>query len=161
MHSRKLIGTAAALGFLAIAFSTFATEQQRDTVAFGGQRHLILERPLNDFLRRLPTIPRFDVPHTANYKGYTASWEVRDSHLYLASFSATTNRRPFSVSLLFPDRRLPILADWYSGSVHAVSGPKYFQGYYTYERVTALRVTNGVVTATNEMQNVREDKLKR
>ncbi len=149
------------LAVLATAVSTFATEQVRDAITFAGQQHLMLARPLNDFLRRLPTIPRFDIPNTANYKGYTASWEIRDSRFYLASFSATTNRQPFSVTRLFPGRKLPIHADWYSGTVHIVSGRETLaQGRYTYERVIALQVTNGVVVATNEMRNVREDKLK-
>ena len=150
-----------ALAVFALAVPTFETEQARDTITFAGQWHSTLARPLNDFLRRLPRIPRFDVPNTANYKGYTANWEVRDSRLYLASFSATTNGQPFSVTLLFPNRKLPIHADWYSGTVHIISGRETLaQGRYTYERDTALQVTNGVVTATNEMRNVIEDKLK-
>jgi hypothetical protein len=144
------------------AIPVFATEQGRDTITFAGQQDSMLERPLNDFLRRLPEIPRFDIPSTASYKGYTASWEVKDSRLYLATFHATTNRQPYSVSLLFPGRKLPIHADWYSGTVHIVSGRETLaQGRYTYERVVALQVTNGVVVATNRMTNVREDKLKR
>jgi hypothetical protein len=131
-------------------------------MTFAGQQDSILERPFNDFLKRLPVIPRFDVPSTANYKGYTASWEVKDSRLYLVTFDATTNHQPYSVSLLFSGRMVPIHADWYSGTVHIVSGRETLaQGRYTYERVTALQVTNGVVSATNRMTNVREDKLKR
>ena len=153
------------LGALAIVLSTipvFATEQDRDTITFAGQQDSMLERPLNDFLKRLPVIPRFDIPSTANYKGYTASWEVKDSRLCLATFHATTNLQPYSVSLLFPSRKLPIHADWYSGTIHIISGRETLaQGRYTYERVTALQVTNGVVIATNRMTNVREDKLKR
>jgi len=161
MHNSAFLVTLTALAVIAPAAPTFATDQVRDTMTFAGQRCSMLELPLNDFLRRLPVIPRFDVPSTANYKGYTATWEVRDSRLCLASFSAMTNRQPFSVTLLFPDRKLPIPADWYSGTVHLVSGRGTLaQGYYTYERVTALRVTNGLVTATNELRNVRADKLK-
>ncbi len=161
MHSQTLTRSLIVLAILAVAFQTFATEQARDAVTFAGQQRSMLARPLNDFLRRLPAIPRFDVPSTANYKGYTAGWEVRDSRLYLASFSATTNRQPFSLTFLFPGRKLPIQADWYSGALHIVSGQETLaKGYHTYERVTVLQVTNGVVTATNEMRNVREDKLK-
>lgn len=162
MHNPAFIGTLTTLAVIAAASSTFATDQARDTMAFAGQGYSMLERPLNDYLRRLPVIPRFDIPSTANYKGYTATWEVRDSRLCLASFSAMTNRQPYSVTLLFPDRKLPIPAEWYSGTVHLVSGRATLaQGYYTYERVIALRVTNGMVTATNELRNVREDKLKK
>lgn len=147
---------------LLVAIPTLATEQVWDAVTYAGRDFAVLERPLSDFLRRLPAIPRFDIPHTANYKGYIAGWEIRNSRLYLASFRATANRQPFCISLLFPGRELPIAADWYSGTVHIVSGRETLaKGYLTYEHVIALRVTNGVVTATNEMRNVREDKLKR
>src|SRR5688572_18193531 len=98
----------------AIAFTigqAFATDQGRDAITFAGQQDSILERPLNDFLGRLPKSPRFDIPNTSNYKGYTASWEVKDSRLYLATFQATTNRQPYSISSLFPGRKLPIPAD--------------------------------------------------
>jgi hypothetical protein len=151
-----------ALALVLVALPAFATEQARDTIAFAGQQDSMLERPLNDFLKRLPLIPRFDIPSTANYKGYTASWEVKDSRLFLATFHATTNRQPYSISSLFPGRKLPIQADWYSGTVHIVGGRETLaQGRYTYERVAALQVTNGVVVATNRMTNIREDKLKR
>lgn len=151
-----------AFAIVLAAITAFATDQARDTITFAGQQDLMLERPLNDFLRRLPVIPRFDVPSTANYKGYTASWEVKDSRLFLATFHAATNRQPYSISSLFPSRKLPIHAHWYSGMVHITSGRETLaQGRYTYERVTALQVTNGVVIATNRMTNVREDKLKR
>jgi hypothetical protein len=155
--SRTLI----AAGVLVVGVGTFATEQVRDTVTFAGEEHSMLELPLTDFLRRLPALPRFDIPNTANYKGYTAGWEVRESRLYLTSFTATTNGRRVSITLLFPERTLPVLSDWYSGRVHIVSGGETLaQGYRTYERVIELRITNGVVTATNQMRNVREDKLK-
>ena len=153
---RALVATAFVVG------QAFATEQGRDAITFASRQDSILECPLNDFLRRLQKIPSFDIPNTANYKGYTASWEVKNSHLYLVTFHATTNDQPYSISSLFPDRKLPIHADWYSGTLHIVSGKETLtQGRYTYERVTTLQVTNGVVLTTNRMTNVREDKLKR
>jgi hypothetical protein len=153
---RALVATAFVVG------QAFATEQGRDAITFAGQQDSILECPLNDFLGRLPMSPRFDIPNTANYKGYTASWEVKDSRLYMRTFHATTNDQPYSISSLFPGRKLPIHADWYSGALHIVSGREtWAKGRYTYERVTTLQVTNGVVLTTNRMTNVKEDKLKR
>ena len=155
----RVFGT---LAIVLAAIPASTTEQARDTITFAGQQDSMLERPLNEFLRRLPEVPRLDIPSTANYKGYTASWEVKDSRLLLATFHATTNRQPYSVSSLFPDRKLPIHANWYSGTVHIINGRETLaQGRYTYERVIALQVTNGVVVATNRLTNVREDKLKR
>jgi hypothetical protein len=162
MRFPTFTGVLVTLAVIFAAVPAFATEQARDKMTFAGQQDLILECPLNNFLKRLPKVPRFDIPSTSNYKGYTASWDVKDSRLYLATFHATTNRQPYSISLLFPGRNLPIHAEWYSGTVHIISSRETLaQGRYTYERVTALQVTNGVVVATNRMTNVREDKLKR
>lgn len=162
MHFSNVIRVFVAAAIVFAVLQGFATEQGRDAVTFARQQDSILERPLDDFLGRLPKIPHFDIPNTANYKGYTASWEVKDSRLYMATFHATTNQQPYSISWLFPGRKLPIHADWYSGTLHIVSGKETLaQGRYTYERVTTLQVTNGVVLTTSRMSNVREDKLKR
>jgi hypothetical protein len=151
-----------ALLIVLAAVPAFATEQGRDTITFGSEQGSMHERPLNDYLRRLPVIPRFDISSTANYKGYTATWEVKDLRLSLATFHAKTNGQPYSVSFLFPGRKLPVHADWYSGLIHIIGGRKSLvPGGYTYERVTELQVTNGVIIATNLMTNVREDKLRR
>lgn len=162
MRFPTLITASGALGIVLAAIPLFATEQARDTITFAGQQSSILERPLNDFLGRLPEVPRFDISNTANYKGYTASWEVKDARLLMATFRATTKGRPYSISLLFPGHKLPIHADWYSGTVHIISGRETLaHGRYTYEAVTTLQVTNGVVIATNRLAHVREDKFKR
>ncbi len=151
----------AALAITLAVVPSLGTEQARDLITFAGQQNLMLERPLNDFLGRLPKIPRFDISDTANYKGYEATWELKDSRLYLATFLATTNRRPYSVSRLFPGRKLPIHAAWYSGTLHILSGrEKLAQGRRTYEGVTTLQVTNGIVVATNRMTTLIEDRLK-
>ena len=153
---RQLVG----IGIFVAGSTSLATEQSRDIVSFGGQQFSMLERPLNDHLRRLPTMPRFDVLATSNWKGYVAGWEIKDSRLYLSFFEASTNGRPISVASLFPGRKLPILADWYSANLNLIMGKSVFDGgRFTFDRVTALYVTNGVVMATNEFRNIREDKL--
>jgi hypothetical protein len=162
MHVPAFIRIFSSLAFAFVCISGFATEQVHDTIKFAGRQDAILECPFNDFLKRLPTIPRFDIPNTANYKGYTASWMVKDSRLYLATFHATTNHQSYSISSLFPARKLPIHADWYSGALHVISGKQVLkEGRYTYERVTTFQMTNGVIISTNRMTNVREDKLKK
>ncbi|HWQ91436.1 MAG TPA: hypothetical protein VN673_07175 [Clostridia bacterium] len=160
MRTRTFFKSLTVIAVLILGVSVSATEQERDLVRYADKRLWMLERPLKDFLRQLPAIPRFDIADTANYKGYTAGWEIKECRLYLASFSATTNNQPFSIGLLFPERKLPFVADWYSGRIHIPSGKKTFaQGRYTFERVTILHVTNGVVITTNEMKHVREDRL--
>jgi hypothetical protein len=137
--------------------AALATEQELDTIG----TDFLLDRPLNDYIRTLNPMPKFDVRRTSNYKGYEASWEIRDSRLFLTSFAAATNRAPQPVSVLFPTRELPILADWFSGPLHVIGGKTSLsRGYQTFERVTRYQVSKGIITATKELRNVREDKLK-
>jgi hypothetical protein len=143
------------LSALVAGLPVLATEQEKDQVRFGDGDLLLLEVPLNDYLRRLPVLPRFDPDTTANWKAYRAEWAIRDARLYLTAFWAVTNRTPASETMLFPGRKVPILADWYSGKLHIVEGMFWEGGDWTYKRVTALGVTNGVIATTNVMKDMR------
>ena len=150
------------LFFLAVVDLAWATQQEEDTIKLQDGIGFLLERPLNEYIRTLNPMPKFDVPRTSNYKGYEAAWEIRDSRLFLTTFTAATGRAPQPVSVLFPGRELPILADWFSGPLHIISGKTIrARGYQTFEHVTRYQVAKGVITATEELRNVREDKLTR
>jgi hypothetical protein len=85
-----------------------ATEQEEDLIKHEGKTACLLECPLNQHLRKMKPVPRFDPPRTSNWKGYTVDWEIRDSHLYLTAFSATQAGKAVPISALFPGRELPL-----------------------------------------------------
>src|SRR5260370_32789681 len=96
--------------------TVLATVQARDAVRFEGKIKLMMECPLGDLLYSLPDPPEFEWQNTANWKGYTAKWEIKDSGLFLVSFEAKRKRtEPENVPLeaILPGRKLPVLADWY------------------------------------------------
>lgn len=147
---------------LLLPLPVLATQQERDAIKFPDGAGFLVECPLNAYLRALNPIPTFDVQRTSNYKGYAAAWEIRDSQLYLVSFSAVSGSAPVSAAALFPSRTLPILADWFSGPLHITSGKvTRAQGYLTFERVTRCRVSKGIITSTEELRNAREDQLQK
>src|SRR5215211_2625836 len=92
-----------------------ATVQERDAVRFEGRDAFMLEVPLNELLWQREDVPEFDWPRTSNWKGYTAAWEVKDGALFLVSFVARANGKEFPFESLFPGRKMPVLADWYTG----------------------------------------------
>jgi len=132
-----------------------ATDQEHDTISFAGEAAFVLECPLAPLLEKRSNKMLFDVIRTSNWKGYEASWEIKGTNLLLTSFYATRKGDPIEVDFLFPRRNPPILADWYSGSLHVPSGKwtKRREGW-SFERLAVLQVTNGVVKSSVHATNV-------
>ncbi len=65
-------------------------------------------------------VPQFDLDSTANWKAYTAAWEIRDGKLWLATFPAQFKGKPFDAEKM-PGMPLPAEATWLCGASHAVN----------------------------------------
>jgi hypothetical protein len=139
---------------LTAVLPALATEQQLDEMRYYGERVVILEHPLSEKIWPKPSDhpkPQFDIHSTANYKGYEATWEIRDSKLVLVGFSADMQGEEFPIERLFPGRKLPVLADWYSGPLTIVYGHgRLVKGYRHYERAVIIRIKKGVVLESKE-----------
>ncbi|EMB17566.1 putative secreted protein [Rhodopirellula europaea 6C] len=98
--------------------STFclATDQVWDKVVVEGKQQYVREHPLAGYWTR-ENRPRFDPISTANWKGYTTRWEIRDSTLYLTSFDATIDGQPVDPESIFGEGKLPIPANWFTGKL--------------------------------------------
>ncbi len=151
MRSSLLIISLLPVGIV-LAMAAASPQQALDTISYRGRHLTIIERPLDTFLRRSPKTPRFDIQSAANWQPYTASWEMRDSKLYLTAFRATINDQPVDAFFLFPDRKLPVHADWFSGTLHIPKRPAMAHESWTFTSATTLEVTNGLVTATNQLR---------
>ncbi len=85
--------------------------------------------PLNDYLRSLPSRPRFPAwPGCSN--GYRATWEVArgagGSVLFLTRLTAPVDD---PCALLFGQCGLPLVATWFSGMLRGTLGPHRRTGY--------------------------------
>ena len=102
---------------------------------------------LNLHLLALNPIPKFDRSRTSNWKGYTATWEIRDSKLYLTAFHASIDGQSVPINKLFPKRELPIFANWFSGSLNLLSAERERAPHPVFKEVTQVRVRNGAIDA--------------
>ena len=95
----------------------YCTEQERDVVLLDGERHFFATLPPTGLWGNLAT-EAFDVQSTSNWKGYEASWEIKDNKLWLTAFSAKIKGRQVVSKQLFKSE-LPCPATW-------VNGPLFF-----------------------------------
>jgi hypothetical protein len=59
------------------------TVQRPDRILLDGEPYDLLAEPLEDLFRQREARPPLVPLHTAAWRGYVASWAVRDGHLYL------------------------------------------------------------------------------
>ena len=123
-----------------------ATEQIWDEVRFERKTYGTAQAPLNGLWTKdgQLELPEFDVASSANWKGYTAAWEITDGCLYLTEFKASRNGKVVEVSEILPGRKLPAFAGWFTGRLIVPIGEK--DAYGTWSSILVFHVTNGRVT---------------
>jgi len=156
-------------GLVACAF-LFATAQQGDIILINGKKFSIFTNPLEPFFEQNPgALPNSKVISSANWRGYVATWKVKDDRFMLTNIEildASTktdpdeslldsmirdsiNLRRSVMSTVFSDR-VEVLAVWFTGHVIIPEGElvNYVHMGYgsTYEKYTIVRVEKGIVT---------------
>jgi len=78
---------------------------------------------------------------TALYRGYQAVWEIVDERLFLIGL-LDAGDCPIDPGIVFGDRPLPILTDWFSGRLEIGQGEAltYFHMGWGHQHATVLRV---------------------
>lgn len=140
-----------------------ATAQQPDVLLLDGKEEPIFTNPLEGFLERRPEL-RPPSPHTANWRGYVATFRIRDEALwlekvevsrYLGKVEGKPARETVDVlPTFFPGRR-EVLADWYTGVLLIPRGKmlEYVHMGYgsTYERYVLLEIRAGRLVGRHDM----------
>ncbi len=94
------------------------TAQTPDILILEGERHALFTLPLEVYFEERAGRPKFRVPHTGCWRGYVATWEVKDNRLFLISVNGQLNDgTKFDAAWLFPDEPLPVFAKWYTGTL--------------------------------------------
>ena len=88
------------------------------------------EFPLEDYWSDEHPKPKLlSMGSTACWRGYIATWEVRNESLFLKSLSKEAlpndDETPIPLQSVFSDGNGPILADWFSGVLECTRGVKY------------------------------------
>ena len=146
---------------LALATLVFATGQQGDILLLNGKRYSIFTNPLEPFLRNNPDkLPKSDVVSTSLWRGYVATWNVKNDRLMLVDVAilqsiAKPGERGLSTELasvmarVFPGQK-EVIASWFTGNIIVPDGKLVnyvHMGYAsTYEKYILLRVEQGTVT---------------
>jgi hypothetical protein len=133
--------------------SAFATPQISDTVIFGGRKYTIREIPMLGFWdygeesigtgTRKP--PAFDVRNSANWSGYRAQFEIRDSKLYLRHIAGWIEGKKRRNEQIINGKPFPIVADWYTGRIHLDVGD-FDPDTQESQAVIIFHVEKGVIT---------------
>jgi hypothetical protein len=79
-----------------LAFPLLATGQVSDRIRIAGKEFPLLANPLEDYYtsEREKERPYFPSPGTSNWRGYVATWEIRDRRLNMVGISAMRLVRP-------------------------------------------------------------------
>ena len=142
------------LGLLLIASTAAATSQESEPVIWKGTTYYPLLGPGMPW-SSLPETQRrhFDMDSTANHKGYHATWEIKDSVLYLASFEAMQHGKKVSLDEIFPGRKPPIKAEWFSNFIILPQGKtlgRDLDDRPVYAKELLLHFMNGKLMKTEE-----------
>ena len=159
----KVLG--AAVLAIAMSFPTPAsgTEQIPDRIRIDGADHALNTNPLeSEIARQGWKLPEGVAVSTANWRGYTASWEIVDDRLVLRDASilvpgdgSDDHASRSIVADLFPSATAPLVARWYSGALIIPQGRithHVHMGYgSSYERYRVIRVSSGDVIERLEL----------
>lgn len=131
------------------------TAQFRDTLRYNGQQYSLATEPLHPYLQAMD----IDYPSTstANYRGYIASWEIKDDKLYLIKLIIPSLVPEMTREEdLFPGKNRTF-AEWYTGKLRIPHGKLLdyvHQGYGSfYEKELYLRFLNGEFLGKCEKDN--------
>jgi hypothetical protein len=139
----------------------FATAQRGDNLRLDGKNYEIFTDPLEPYLEKnRDKLPKSNVTSTGLWRGYVATWEIKDHALLLVDVqilqSVSKPKEPgFSTELksvmeqMFPGEK-EVAARWFSGNIIVPDGKlkQYVHMGYasTYEKYILLRVEKGAVT---------------
>lgn len=131
------------------------TAQMCDTIILEDQEFLVYSEALELFWDDLNPKPDFEPLHTACWRGYIASWMVQDGRLFLSGIE--TKNENLKMDSVFPGKKSPIFADWFSGRLRIPKGEmlQYIHmGYESrYESDLFLFVENGTIINQESVKN--------
>jgi len=147
---------------LLLATPAWPTAQIPERIVYEGAEGFLFTNPLETHFTRDNPRPEFAAPHTACWRGYIASWEIREDTLYLKDIKAWMRDRsgkaaPVEFEKIFPGKTKPMKADWFTGTLRIPRGKPIqyvHMGYQTiYEYDVFLRIKAGKVVDMQMVDN--------
>ena len=157
-----------ALAWLALAGGdkALATAQFPDVLIYEGKKCELFSNPLESYYKQDRALrPKFQSWHTANYRGYVATWEIDNGVLYLKEIRAKIEGQMVGLDHLFPGTPGRVEAKWFTGLLRVPQGKvikPVHQGYASvYERDLIITIKDGKVVGKEIIDNrnkVQEEK---
>lgn len=141
------------LCFLLVSVLACGTAQVGDRLILDGKEYSIHSNPLRPYLDSHPEvkIPQGKSICSCNWRGYIATWTIRDHRLLLQDITVDDGDEQVRsvVAALFPGKT-EVWAEWFTGHILVPDGKivdYVHMGYAsTYEKYIILRVEKGMVT---------------
>src|SRR5262249_44300080 len=141
------------------------TGQAADIIFYEGQKRALYSNPLEDYYRDDRKRPNFMIdPNTVssgNWRGYIATWEIKDNTLYMTKIESWIGLRKVTLELLLCGKcwygRVEIT--WFVEDLKIRDGKQIqyvHMGYGSvYERDIILTVEAGKITKTVTIDNTK------
>lgn len=142
---------------LFLGLNVFATAQYPDKIIYNGKEYNLNSNPLESYFEKNPDKrPKAQVMSTALWRGYVATFEVKDNQLFLKEieiqYRDTTSKESYNykwrsvINEVFPDQK-EIKIDWLTGLLvipHGKLVNYVHMGYgSTYKKYILLEFDNG------------------
>ena len=143
----------------------FATAQTGDTLIYKGEPESISSTPLEGyFTSKFPRPTWLTQTSTACWRGYHATWELRDKRLYLKKIEREEldkkKKDYIKVDItkrIFPEASPPIEATWFTGTIRMPQGAPLSYAHLgfesIYERDLYLKFEKGVLKQETLVDN--------
>lgn len=138
------------------------TAQLHEQINFNGKTYGMASTPLSDYLKNHADTPKFAYPHTACWRGYLGTWEIRNNRLFLIDLVCYIKLEPLNeiiesdLSLLFPGKKV-VFAKWFTGVIRIPDGQiiNYVHAGFasTYEEDLFVTFKNGILIDFYTIEN--------
>jgi hypothetical protein len=152
----------------------FGTEQRPDIIIYNGKNYVLGTYPLERYFEKYPDkCPKREIKSTALWRGYIATFEIKDNQLYLKDIEIqvidTTVEEKWKTKWesvkneVFSKQEL-VKMDWFTGLLDLPDGEplKDMRHIYftTYERYILLEFNNGILKKEIELEYKEYEEFK-
>jgi len=159
---KKIINLFVVFTILFATSNLFATAQIPDKLKYEGKTLKLYSTPLGPYLaKKFPKgTELFQSSCTACWRGYVATWEIKDDYLYLIKVveGNCMNKAPeIPLKKIFPGKKAPIKATWFSGALRVPMGEEIHyehMGFESqFEKDMLIAITEGKVIKKEIIDN--------